>query len=478
MNKPKIYEALNILERKSQSFVNALEAGLVPNSTDKADANVAIINDLLLGKNVVYLPKGVFFFSQPVVLRDGSGIVGESRRESVMKWTANCDGIQIPISSSDPEHWVDVRLESLTLLGTYDTAASSKGLHIYNQTFIDVGRDETSYAAQVGNLYAFELRSSKISDVRIADFGFGLYTDNFVAVGTFRNLFINTCNGWGIFNKASDCMFSNINVTYCFGGIYDIAEANKWSNIKVYMCCQKVNQDYDPSAVHGALFENARNIMLQNFEVQENYGNGIVFNNCHNIFLSVLADANGFSGNNASGVLFLNGCYNITGSIVADNKNTEKTQRLGLYIDESSHGFSLTYAEHNQKEPLQNAGMHTYAMVHREKTYKAQSLVPSQGVNPVGGGCYLVYDGMFLSASGVFYASTDRAAQTELFTVPNDIGAPSAGQYLAGRVFYVSTTDGEVVPVRLVDSKLIALGKIPGGVDCLLSGTFPVKMWR
>lgn len=326
-------------------YTNANALGVKPNDENAAKSNSEIVNNALESGKYLYFPSGTYYFADTLHVVNNSGLIGENLFSSKFIFSSSI-GVEVDLDY-DPNNKIGVfTICKVTDLGIFSSGSGTKGLYINNRFFTETcNSDHALYAQLKGDSYALELRNSPIENLYISGFVNCFDSSFFIAVGTFRNMFISDATGIGFNNLISDSNFENIFITYCNSGFKTQSESNKFNNFKIFMNGRTPTGGN--SGRPGAEFYTEKHSFFTNFEVQENYSGGVYISYCNNIILDIIADANCFKSRSGVGVEFAH-CDYVSGRIIALNKNSEKTQQRGIYITDCTD-INIDYSESEQK---------------------------------------------------------------------------------------------------------------------------------
>ena len=493
---------INNMKQYIGGAVNAVEAGVVPTLSDATTMteNARIINSLLQNGKVVYFPNGHYFVNDTLLINKKSGIIGESMGGTVIHSNTAGNGILVDIDVLgahseiiDHAYYLFI-LQNFSLFCAAYPNNTAAGIRFRNYTYeVTANFDSNTYRSLKGDDYAAEFRNSMCDHIYISGFKNGIESGYYLAYGLFTNMFIETCTEYGIYNKFSDSIYDNITITYCYNGLFEMCEENKFSNIGVKMCGYR--HEYDAShaitSSVGVTVNNSKRDMFSNLEIQECYANGMIINNGSYLIeiANAVLDNNGFnsasSGVTDIGLQILNGSHDIVGTIVADNKNATPTQRLGLYVADNCYNNQLLYTERNQISAVRTIHDARRTVAALSGTFRDD--VISLGVNnrmpnftpqPRAIACYDghnltldihgYYDGVSKSPSDVI------ANWTDIFGSE----VPSSGMsYLSGwtECIIYNTTDGTTIKAHILDAKTLVTDEaIPANKQISLTITVPV----
>lgn len=337
---------VDMITKYGTVYTNANSLGVKANDPSSAKANSDIINDALKTGHYLYFPTGAYYVSETLVIVNGSGIIGENMFSSRLISSANV-GVEIRLDydKTKADNTTICRFSDIGLIGqNYPTT----GLYINNYFFtVTCGGNHNLYAQLKGNSYALELRNSPIENLYISSFDKCVDSTFYLAVMTFRNMFIYDATSIGFNNLTSDSMFNDIAITYCAVGLRTCTESNKFNNVKIYMN----GRDSAASTNNpGVLIENEKHSSFSNFEVQENFKGGVYMKNSQYILMDCIVDANCFHTSTGVGFEMID-CNYITGSIIALNKNSAKTQQHGIFITNCTN-ININYSENEQLVPI------------------------------------------------------------------------------------------------------------------------------
>lgn len=445
--------------KEAINYTSAASIGIIADDETKGTENTAILNNALENGKVIFFNKGTYYFTGKVIVKNKAGIIGESVADTKLVFNGN--GLDVPVTINDTDGvYSEVTIKNIRIEGLNNTGI---GLHLYNYTFeITCNHDETRYKELKGDLYALEFRNSDITNLTITGFNTGIEVGQFVALVTLDKISIYSNRENGLLTTASDCIFTNMNIYFCLRGVLCRAGNNKFSNIKVFMCGNGFS--YSPAEIAlsvGIQLENfAHECQLSNVEVQENYNNGIIFNNVHDLNIDVIADANGFGNKTGVGCQFLN-CQHINGNLVSCNKNAVITQRLGLYCDSKCKDFNLNYTESNQLNSVYTAGESTYNLINIGRN---NDFVKDNS----HGECMALIERDVLYLSCFINGSVD--ANTQLLDMTNifPVAYGSSGYIMVSGFDYTNNT---IIKFRIDNKKLINNDPIPASANCTLNTT-------
>lgn len=440
----------------ASTYVNAVSQGMVPGNASKASSNTQILQSLLDAGKTVFIPSGVFYLSGTIYMKKGCGIIGANMRESCLQWNSATDGIvydlEYDAAGSYDSIYFNIMLQNVALYGAGAVSGAGSGLYIRNKTFIVTAKgNHETYKQLKGDSYALECRNSPIRDLIISGWGIGLNSSFYIAYLSAQNIFIDTCD-LGIDSKFSDSQLANIVVTFCYNGILCEAEANKWSNVSIKMCGYRSAYDSSHAQTNsiGLHLYAAKRELFANTEVQECYANGaIVEQRSHDIVFSGLnVDANGFkeSGNNNIGIQFLGGCYNIRGTIIATNKNSNKTQRAGIYVSDDCGNIDVQYTEYDQKSSAWTLGRSTARSI---TTGRLNNCTPITAPNFTNGvpTSYASFDGrkLHIGIHGYFTSPASAGTKFALANVFGDVPYKSLPGNVYKDLFIYNSTDNALI---------------------------------
>ena len=451
-------------------------------------ANTALINSLLQQSKIIYLPKGDYYVNDTIVINKQSGIIGERMRGSNIICKHNNDGIRVDIdvlgvhSDIIDGVYYTFTLQNFALFCFNYPNSNGAAIHFRNYTYeVDANFDAATYAALKGDSYAAEFRNCICDHIYISEFRNGIEAGHFLAYLLLTNMFIETCTYWGVHNSASDSTFSNITITYCYNGLFNNAEENKYTDLAIKMCGYRYSYNGYPltSAIGLNMYQTKQNT-ISNCEVQECYANGAIIEQCHDMLLSgIIVDANGFdpnSGTSDLGIQFVNGCYNIIGDITATDKNNPATQRMGMYVSDDCHDMQIRYQENNQQSKIQQiVSKRIPAAIATTFCDKVINLTgPNFVADPVA---IARFDGKMLTLDIHGYYNATQASGTDLFNWAAIFDVIPSGTYANNTFKYVAmynATDGTFIKCSILNNKLKCEEEIVGGKSLNLNISIPV----
>ena len=350
-------------------YVNALDAG-IKKGTDVQYAvqNATVLQQLLDEGKTVFFPIGTYVMGNTITISRPCGIIGENVRGTSLQWTTSSGNgitykLQYNAQYMHDKIYFTTMVSNLSLYGT--TGTSGAGIYIQNYTFeVEAAGNVSEYAKIKGDAYALECRNTLFENLIVSGWRTGIDSSLEVAYVRLNNIFIDTCSEYGIHAGFSDSFISDIVVTFCYHGIQAFSEANKWVNIACKMGGRRYAYDSSHS-INGSIGVDLYGEWSDewtNLEVQEWGARGVIVeNNSHDIvFNGCIVDANGFLATNDNNVgMEIFNSHRIFGTVMARNKNTKKTQRAGLYVDNLSSDVHLQYSEENQIESAYSFGYHT-----------------------------------------------------------------------------------------------------------------------
>lgn len=377
-----------IMAKLNDVMIDVRELGVVMNSPSDADSNVTIINNALSQHKYLFIPKGICYIGDTIVVPNKSGLIGVSPYDTTIQTTGDFNGVEVPVSVNDNDNVSTfVIITKLLISGTFNatTSNTSKGLYFYNYTFnVTCNRDVQHYQ-QYNSGYGLEFRDCIIDDIRVGAFSVGVYTDNYTAVLTIRNIMITTCQYCGFIHLCSDSIVENLFITFCYHGMFLRTENSKLTNAKIYMNGIKLNPNQVVSETSTGLNLNStycRYNVLTSVDVQENYENGVVISDgAHDIILNgVVVDGNNFQsgGVERAGVTFYN-CYNISGDLHCTDRSATPTQSYGCAVSGTCYNFNILYTEYGNVKTINQAGWDTYnLLIHSQNKKFISPTLPSK----------------------------------------------------------------------------------------------------
>lgn len=477
-------EALqNRLDNFSVTYTNALDTGIIANQPSSAESNTTILQKLLDNGTVVYFPAGTYYLSSAIYMRRPCGILGANMRSSTLYWPSGTDGIIYDLEYN--KQWMydkiyfTINLQNIALRGCGATLGAGRGLYIRNKTFVvDCNSDSTAYNNLKGDGYALECRNSPIQNIMISDWTTGIDSSYYIAYVSIANAFIDTCD-LGIHALFSDSILANVVVTFCYNGILAESESNKWNNIALKMNGYRANYDTrhpqnNSIALH---LYNEKHSSFTNIEVQESYANGVIIEHLSNnlVFSNITVDSNGFkqTASNDVGLQVMDNCTNIRGTIIALNKNTQKTQRLGLYVDETCKNILFSYTESEQKVSAWSIGGNTAKACSNDRlsnviSYAPENFTPSQR-------SVVWFDGRNLGISIHGYFTTTYASGSK-FNIANVFGGIPYSALKYTTFAAVNTTNLSLLKMAVdnTDCTLVADSQIPSSSQVDVDIVIPI----
>ena len=430
---------------KIQTYISAPGAGIKADDQSAAAQNTSTLQTLLDAGHTVYFPSGTYYMSEALYMKRGCGIVGENMRDTALVWITASNGIIYDLEYKAPHTYDDIyftiRIESLALYGVGATKGAGSGIYIRNKTWmITANQNHEEYRKIKGDSYALECRNSVIRDVIVSGWTIGINSSLYIAYVSIINAFVDTCD-LGIDAKFSDSELCNIVVTFCYNGVLCETEANKWCNLAIKMNGWRESYDGTHKITEslGLHLYGAKRELFCNTEVQECYANGVVVENMSNniVFSGLLLDANGFkvpAGAEANniGIQILDGCYNIRGTILATNKNTEKSQRTGIYVSNDCGNIDFQYAEYDQQISAWTLGRSTCRSITTAKINNITKLTATNFTNGADAS-FASFDGRYLHIAIHGYFTADVPKGTKFSVAPAFGDIPFAN--LPGNVY-------------------------------------------
>lgn len=446
--------------KQMQTYISAPGAGIKADDKSAAAQNTSTLQTLLDAGHTVYFPSGTYYMSEALYMKRGCGIVGENMRDTALVWITASNGIIYDLEYKAPHTYDNIyftiRIESLALYGVGATNGAGSGIYIRNKTWmVTANQNHEEYRKIKGDSYALECRNSVIRDVIVSGWAIGINSSLYIAYVSIINAFVDTCD-LGIDAKFSDSELCNIVVTFCYNGVLCETEANKWCNLAIKMNGWRVSYDstHKLTESKGLHLYGAKRELFCNTEVQECYANGVIVENISNniVFSGLLLDANGFkiptgAETNNIGIQILGGCYNIRGTILATNKNTEKSQRTGIYVSNDCGNIDFQYAEYDQQISAWTLGRNTCRSITTAKLNNITKLTAANFTNGVEAS-FASFDGRHLHVAIHGYFTADAPENTK-FSVASAFGdMPFAS--LPGNVYrdiyLYNSTDNALVP--------------------------------
>lgn len=283
----------------------------------------------------ILLPKGTFYASPfsmpPQIIIQG---VGQESTILKMKNGKNTDFITF-----DQAAYAGVN--NLTVHANSENNNAGCGIVIKNSQV--AGKDNS--------------RNLDIQMIRVMyaqDHGIKILAPN-VWIFQLRNIKIDGCNGYGIYNTATDNSFYGIDVFACKkGGIFEAGNNNRWVGGKLY-----VNGDVSYPSNAGFTLSGAKRIQVVGVEVQDDRANGFLIKDSSDCTLTgILSDGNGsLSQNNlvakppyADGIKIANS-HGIT--VQGTSSSYIPCQRKPLTIDATSYKVTVLLQGDGNSETAQ-----------------------------------------------------------------------------------------------------------------------------
>lgn len=446
--------------KQMQTYISAPGAGIKANDQSAASQNTSTLQTLLDAGHTVYFPSGTYYMSEALYMKRGCGIVGENMRDTTLVWITSSNGIIYDLEYKAPHTYDDIyftiRIESLALYGVGATHGAGSGIYIRNKTWmVTANQNHEEYRKIKGDSYALECRNSVIRDVIVSGWTIGINSSLYIAYVSIINAFVDTCD-LGIDAKFSDSELCNIVVTFCYNGVLCETEANKWCNLAIKMNGWRESYDgtHKITESRGLHLYGAKRELFCNTEVQECYAHGVIVENMSNniVFSGLLLDANGFkipTGTEAHniGIQILGGCYNIRGTILATNKNTEKSQRTGIYVAPDCGNIDFQYAEYNQQISAWTLGRNTCRSITTARINNITQLTAENFTNGVDAS-FASFDGRYLHIAihGYFIADVPANTKFSVASAFGDVPFASLPGNVYRDIYLYNSTDNVLVP--------------------------------
>ena len=460
---------------KMQTYISAPGAGIKADDQSAAAQNTSTLQTLLDAGHTVYFPSGTYYMSAALYMKRGCGIVGENMRDTALVWINASNGIIYDLEYKAPHTYDDIyftiRIESLALYGVGATHGAGSGIYIRNKTWMDTAnQNHEEYRKIKGDSYALECRNSVIRDIIVSGWQIGINSSYYIAYVSIINAFIDTCD-LGIDAKFSDSALCNIVVTFCYNGVLCETEANKWCNLAIKMNGWRESYDgtHTITGSCGLHLYSAKRELFCNTEVQECYANGVIVENMSNniVFSGLLLDANGFKipvGTEANniGIQILNGCYNIRGTILATNKNTVKSQRVGINVSNDCGNIDFQYAEYNQQISAWTLGRNTCRSITTAKINNITKLTATNFTNGADAS-FASFDGRHLHIAIHGYFIADVPTNTKFSVAPafGDIPFANLPGNVYRDIYLYNSTDNALVSAYYDNTTASVIIKAP-----------------
>ena len=326
----------------NSSIVYLSDYTYLKNGDDWIPAFTQAITDLLaLGGGIVEMSAGTHYIRSPLYIPTNVNVVGVGMGITIIRLLPNVDSDMVIIDTSD-----NCGISNLSIWGNKSAGASS------NKTGLILGRAGLS-ADNSGNMPNLCIQDLEIRD--IGGNGFRCYRNTWVYI--LSRIAIRFCTGYGALIESTDNLYDGFYI-HNNGkvGLYVTGSNNRFSNMKVIFngSGSGLTTDIEKAGIY---CQGRRNTFV-NFDSQENYGHGYVFNNAYDTdLIGCLSDANGYSaianGTNiatASGFYFTN-CTRFSGILKAANFKAQLTQKNGYVIEANCVDLCFDY-ENDRPESL------------------------------------------------------------------------------------------------------------------------------
>ena len=348
------------------TLINELVAELIiKNSTvnikqlgakcDSLTDNAIIIQNALNKFANIYVPSSEegksFLISSPITLKfNGQHLSGQSisRHDKKSSITASSDfegDAMIKIT-----HGIErCKIDKLCVQGISSSIIEYNGIDINSDL-----NDTTSLGYHL------------ISDCYILAMpGIGINCSNYHWGTHFHNVEISDCKK-GLLYNGTDSLFEGVEIHSCkeegaiLGDVANSSGANCISDFKVYCCCKnKIN--------NSAVILNSTSNRINNINIQQNYGSGLLINGDCQLITNIQLDGNGYLNynNNLSSLIINSNKNRVIGTIygnifkgctkygITATENAVALNHIDLTIDEIQR-TAATSSEYNNLPTMQN----------------------------------------------------------------------------------------------------------------------------
>lgn len=309
--------------------------------TDDSTAIQNALNSISSG-GVLFFPKGTYLSGSFTIPRQVR-VVGAGQYQTILKLKNGVNTDFVVFNGARGSG-----LENVSIDGNRQNNTAGSGILIKNDR-LDIDWADAVNALQIQSVHITNCKEHGIKAISPK-----------VWVFTVRFVHIDHCDGYGIYNTATDNNFIGINIAYCSaGGIYEGGGNNRWSGGKIYINGQNSKDS------GGIFIENCSRSQFSNIESQENYGHGVSIKNGKNLILeNIVCDLNGYDYrlvattglDNATPYAY--GFYVLYSNTIkisgmADNWKatstpSQSTQKAAYYIDSACTDIVLNVQSRNQ----------------------------------------------------------------------------------------------------------------------------------
>lgn len=412
--------------------------------TDDTLAIQNALNDLSTTGGVLYLPKGTYLCGQITIPRHVR-VVGAGQYQTILKLKNGAHADFIVFNGARGSG-----IENVSIDGNKTNNTSGSGILIKNDRS-DIPWEDAVNGLQIQSVHITNCKEHGIKAIAPK-----------VWVFTIRFAQIDHCDGYGVYNTATDNTFIGLNIAYCSaGGIYENGGNNRWIGAKIYINGQNAKD------TGGLYIENCNRSQFSNIESQENYGHGVSIKNGKNLILeNIICDLNGYdyrlvdtTGLDNS-VPYAYGFYilysnSIKISGMADNWKatstpSQSTQKAPYYIDSACDDIVLNIQTRNHLEAGAFLNENT-VLLHNKVNYKFKSVTFQNSFTG-----YIEYR-KDASENVMFQGVCDKASPVNdevLFTLPTS-ARPKGTKY-----FPIFTTDGSNISKGMARLYIEASGNV------------------
>lgn len=338
------------------------------------DDTVAIQNALasISSGGILFFPKGTYLSGSFTIPRNVR-VVGAGQYQTILKLKNGVNTDFVVFNGAR-----GAGLENLSIDGNRQNNTAGSGVLIKND------RSDIPYEDAVSGL---QIQSVHITNCK--EHGLKAISPK-VWVFTVRFLQVDHCDGYGIYNTATDNTFIGVNISYCSGGgIYEGGGNNRWIGAKSYI------NGTSTKDTGGLFIENCNRSQFSNFELQENYGHGVSIKNGKNLVLeNFICDLNGYDYSLVAttgldgGTPYAYGFYvlysntikisGMTDNWKATDTPAQSTQKASYYIDAACTDIVLNVQSRNQ--PSASSVLNTTTVTLHDKlteSFKTATLLNS-----------------------------------------------------------------------------------------------------
>lgn len=325
----KAREEIKKLSSQYKDIAKVTKVFLLKEKENNDIALSRIFNEMQSTGGEILFPKGIFELS-PFTIPPKITIVGQGQESTVLKLKDGSDSDFITFNQSEYSGLINCTVD-----GNKENNISGNGIIIKNDNIV--------------NKNSRNLHVENILVKNCAENGIYIKKPN-VWIFQIRFVKIDSCNGYGILNEGTDNSFYFIDIYDCKkGGIFESGFNNRWIGGKIY--CNGY-QSKDTGGIK--IFKSSRTT-FSDFEVQENYCDGVIIEDSNELSLSnILSDCNGnYDLLHEDPSLY--GCafkfinsrdICLFGGIATSYQNNK--QKYGLYIDEDCSNITYSISKNSR----------------------------------------------------------------------------------------------------------------------------------